>query len=142
MILLWGCNLLKFAQEEIKMVDLVFKTDLEDFYNEDDGSIQLKATSKTDSQGIESCTVFASTVANYADENFIINAHFKGKFILENITSSDVENDSDLQEKLGITIINKIYNKLNMYVSLLSQEVYEIPIYPAKINIEIKKEEV
>lgn len=133
---------MKFAQEEIKMTDLVFKTELENFSNEDDGNIQLKVTSKTNSKGIEKCVVFASTIANYTDEKFIINAHFKGKFILESTTSSDIKNDSDLQEKLGATIINKIYNKLNMYISLLSQEVYEIPIYPSKINIEIKKEEV
>ena len=38
--------------------------------------------------------------------------------------------------------VEKIYNKFNLYVSLFSQEVYDIPIYPSRISIDINNSEV
>ncbi|MFW8054468.1 hypothetical protein ACOXU5_13715 [Vagococcus fluvialis] len=129
---------MKFKQEELNITNLSFKTDI-DSTIEDDSNIQLEVGNIKNSDGEEEVIVFIKTLANYKDDKFILSASFDGRFILVDKKLDDIKNDDDTQEKLGLIILEKVYNKLNMYVSLLSQEVYNIPVYPQKVAIEVKQ---
>lgn len=129
---------MNFETEKIEMTQLNFETEMDENKNIEDSSLELKVVNFTDEDSDkEKILIKATTVTHYKDDKFFITATFIGHFILEDVNQHALEKNKSMQEELGKKVIEKIFNKLNMYVSILSQEIYNIPIYPAKVKINL-----
>ncbi|WP_142425450.1 hypothetical protein [Enterococcus casseliflavus] len=125
-----------FEKETLKVTNLIFEANSNAILK-DSNTLKIKAGKIKDR-----LIISAETTAYYKDEKFVMSADFSGKFILVNETLENIETNSGFQEEIGREIVEKIYNKFNLYVSLFSQEVYDIPIYPSRISIDINNSEV
>lgn len=125
-----------FKKVTLKVTNLIFEGSSNSTL-EDNNILKLEVGKLKDN-----LIISAETTAHYKDERFAMSANFHGDFIVENETLESIENNSDFQEEVGKKIVEQVYNKFNLYVSLFSQEVYDNPIYPSRINIDINNSEV
>ena len=125
-----------FKKATLKVTNLIFEGSSNSTL-EDNNILKLQVGKLKDN-----LIISAETTAYYKDERFAISANFHGDFIVENEALESIEKNSALQEEVGKKIVEQVYNKFNLYVSLFSQEVYDNPIYPSRINIDINNSEV
>lgn len=125
-----------FKKVTLKVTNLIFEGSSNSTL-EDNNILKLQVGKLKDN-----LIISAETTAYYKDERFAMSANFHGDFIVENETLESIEKNSALQEEVGRKIVEQVYNKFNLYVSLFSQEVYDNPIYPSRINIDINNSEV
>ncbi|MFZ4844558.1 hypothetical protein ACOYX7_02855 [Enterococcus casseliflavus] len=127
---------MNFKKVTLKVTNLIFEGSSNSTL-EDSNILKLQVGKLKDN-----LIISAETTAYYKDERFAMSANFHGDFIVENETLESIEKNSALQEEVGRKIVEQVYNKFNLYVSLFSQEVYDNPIYPSRINIDINNSEV
>lgn len=125
-----------FKKATLKVTNLIFEGSSNSTL-EDNNILKLQVGKLKDN-----LIISAETTAYYKDERFAMSANFHGDFIVENEALESIEKNSALQEEVGKKIVEQVYNKFNLYVSLFSQEVYDNPIYPSRINIDINNSEV